>query len=93
MSLGNISTHISILPWEQKEDGGYRRSIVRLKGDLSWVKANTGTVYLFNSWLVRVQQRSGFHVFRDEFAADAGHFLPVIQHGQSKVLICLLLQT
>lgn len=49
--------------------------------------------YLFNSWLVRVEQRSGFHVFRDELAADAGHLLPVIQHGQSKVLICLLLQT
>lgn len=49
--------------------------------------------YLFDSWFVRVEQWSGFHVFRDKFAADLWDFIPVLQHGQSQMFIGLLLQT
>lgn len=49
-------------------------------------------VYLFNARFVWVEQWSGLHVFRDEFAAHFGHLLPLLQHRQSQVLLRLFLQ-
>lgn len=48
---------------------------------------------LFNSRFVWVEQGPGFHMFWDEFVPDPWDVLPVLQHSQSQMLICLLLQT
>lgn len=48
---------------------------------------------LLNARLVRVQQRARLHVLRDQLAACPWDILPVAQHGQGQVFICLLLLT
>lgn len=49
--------------------------------------------HLFNARFVRVEQGSGLHMLRDQFAADPWDFLPVLQDGQSQMFIRLPLQT
>lgn len=48
---------------------------------------------LLDARLVRVQQRTRLHVLGDQLAARPRDVLPVAQHGQGQVFICLLLLT
>lgn len=84
MSLGNMSTHISILPWEQTWGQSERRGRPSLESE---------STYLLNARFVGVEQRPGLHVFRDQFALDPWDLVPVLQHGQSQMFVRLLLQT
>lgn len=91
MSFGNISTHISILPCVELKARG--RSVFFLSSDKMTSAGVGGVTDLFNSRFVWVEQWSGLHMFRDKFAADPWDFLPVLQHSQSQMFICPLLQT
>lgn len=90
MSIGNMSTHISIRPFEHtwKKIQFYSNSSRILDS-----RQSSALSYLFNPGFVRVQQGSGLHMFRDELAAHPRDFLPVVQHRQSQMLLSLLLQT
>lgn len=48
---------------------------------------------LLDARLVGVQQRTRLHVLGDQLAACPWDVLPVAQHGQGQVFICLLLLT
>ena len=70
--------------------GVKERILVKDEVELLWLHRTT---HLFDARFVGVQQRSGFHVFWDQFAADLWDFLPVLQHGESQMFIRLSLQT
>lgn len=48
---------------------------------------------LLDARLVGVQQRTCLHVLGDQLAACPWDVLPVAQHGQGQVFVCLLLLT
>jgi len=43
--------------------------------------------YLFNTWLVGIEQRPRFDVFGHQMAADLGYLLPMMQYCQRQVLV------
>lgn len=49
--------------------------------------------YLLYAWLVRVEERPGLYMLRDEFATNTWDLLPMPKNSESQVFFCLLLQT
>lgn len=90
MSIGNMSTHISMRPFPRTTGKKIKRSLQR-----SFIAPDKSAAlsYLFDAGFVGVQQGSGLHVFRDELAAHPRDLHPVVQHCQSQMLLSLLLQT
>lgn len=89
MSMGNISTHISIRPLGPYTEIKYYFSF------LFFTVTPKACIFpcLFDSRFVRIQQGPGLHVFRYKLAAHPRNLLPVVQHRQSQMLLGLLLQT
>ena len=89
MSIGNMSTHISMRPFETYTGRGVTLSVIIVFGP----GEGAALSYLLDAGLVGVQQGSGLHVLGDKLAAHPWDLLPVVQHSQSQMLLCLLLQT
>ena len=70
---------------------GVNRQVLRAVD--AQVLLSGGLEDLLNARLVRVQQRARLHVLRDQLAACPWAVLPVAQHGQGQVFICLFLLT
>lgn len=70
---------------------GVNRQVLRAVD--AQVLLSGGLEDLLNARLVRVQQRARLHVLRDQLAACPWDVLPVAQHGQGQVFICLFLLT
>jgi len=49
--------------------------------------------YLLYAWLVRVEERPGLYMLRDEFTTNTWDLLPMPKNSESQVFFCLLLQT
>lgn len=88
MSIGNMSTHISIRPFEHTQENMQLNCGSLFPGS----RPRLTLCYLLDARFVGVQQRSRLHVLRDELAAHPRDLLPVVQHRQSQMLLRLLLQ-
>ncbi len=89
MSIGNMSTHISMRPFKNIKRGRYIFTLISVCFQTP-VKARLS--HLFDAGFVRIQQGSGLHVFRHELAAHPWDLLPMVEHRQSQMLFSLLLQ-
>lgn len=77
ISIGNMSTHISSRPFYGREKESVMTRVVLFTAFDQSIRS-----HLFDSRLVRVQKRSGLHMFRNKLAADSWDLLPVVQHAQ-----------